>query len=132
MHVSGRWHTARRAVTYASETLALASLEVLVHCDLDLVPPDLVSIEMDVPESVRISLISASDLPRNWNRCPVPITLQRLGNAWLDAGAEAVLRVPSAVIPTESNFLLNPLHPDGARIRVVGRRRFSFDERLLK
>jgi RES domain-containing protein len=132
MYVGGRWHTARRAVTYASQSLALASLEVLVHCDIDLMPEDLVAIEIDVPSRVRIATITTSALPRNWRRYPAPPTCQRLGNAWLDGAAGALLRVPSAVIPSEHNFVLNPLHPEARFIRVVRAARFSFDRRLLR
>jgi RES domain-containing protein len=128
--VSGRWHTPRRLVTYASASLALASLEVLVHCDLDLVPDDLVAIEIDIPTSVSVAELRPSALPRGWRRYPSPVSLQRLGNAWLDRGAGSVLRVPSAVIPSESNFLLNPAHTDIRKLRVVGKTAFRFDARL--
>jgi RES domain-containing protein len=124
---AGRWHT-RRLVTYASESLALASLEVLVHCDLDLLPVDLMAVEIDVPPRVKISRVTVTDLPRNWRRHPVPPALQRLGNAWLDQAQTAVLRVPSALVPTESNLLLNPLHTDFRQIRVVRRFKFILDE----
>lgn len=127
---AGRWHTPRRLVTYTSESLALASLEVLVHCDLDLLPRDLMAIEIEVPRTVKISEVAASDLPRNWRRHPVPPALQRLGNDWLDEGRTAVLRIPSALVPTESNLLLNPLHRDFRVIRVIRRFKFTFDERI--
>ena len=128
---AGRWHTPRRLVTYASESLALASLEVLVHCDLDLLPSDLMAIEIDVPPRIKIAEIAASDLPRSWRRHPVPPALQRLGNDWLDQAQTTVLRVPSALVPTESNLLLNPLHRDFRDIRVIRRFKFAFDERLV-
>jgi len=53
-----------------------------------------------------------------------------MGNDWLDRGRTAVLRVPSALVPTESNFLVNPLHPDFSELRVVRRLKFAFDERF--
>lgn len=127
---AGRWHTPRRLVTYTSESLALASLEVLVHCDLDLLPADLLAIEIDVPPRIKISEVPSSDLPRIWRRHPAPPALQRLGNNWLDQGQTAVLRVPSALVPTESNLLLNPLHRDFRDIQVVRRFKFTFDERI--
>lgn len=80
--------------------------------------------------SARISELTRSDLPRAWRRYPAPLTLQELGNSWLDEAATAVLRVPSAVVPTECNYLINPLHPDIKKLRVVRRFRFAFDERL--
>lgn len=130
MLVAGRWHTPRRLVTYASDSLALASLEVLVHCDLDLLPSDLLAVEIEVPTGTPIAELTSSDLPRAWRRYPAPRTLQDLGNTWLEEAETAVLRVPSAVVPTECNYLINPLHPDIKKLRVVRRFRFAFDERL--
>ena len=129
--VSGRWHTARRSVTYASESLALAGLEVLVHCDADLLPADLVAIEIFVPASVKAAELSLTDLPRTWRKYPAPASLQRLGNAWLDRANGCILRVPSAIIPTESNFLIAPRQPDITKLRVVRKFGFRFDSRLV-
>lgn len=128
--VAGRWHTPRRLIIYASESLALAGLEVLVHSDVDLLPSDLVAIEVDVPAKVKIGEIKVNDLPRSWRKHPGPRRLQELGNEWLDQGRAAVLRVPSALVPTENNFLVNPSHPAFSELRVVRRFEFSFDERF--
>lgn len=124
LFASGRWHTPRRLVVYTSSSLALASLEVLVHCDIDLVPADLVAIEILIPDDLRIKPIPATKLPRNWRRYPVHRGVQSLGDAWLDSGSTCVLRVPSAVIPSESNFIVNPRHADMPRIKVI--RKFDF------
>jgi RES domain-containing protein len=127
---AGRWHTPRRLVTYASDSLALASLEVLVHCDLDLLPLDLIAVEIDVPARIKVNDLVISDLPRTWRRYPTSPTLQRMGNTWLDEAPAAVLRVPSALVPTECNYLINPQHKDSSAIHVVRRMKFAFDERL--
>lgn len=128
--VAGRWHTPRRLVTYASESLALASLEVLVHSDVDLLPSDLMAVEVEVPSKVKVIEVRECDLPRNWRRHPAPRRLQELGNDWLDCGRTAVLRVPSALVPTESNFLVNPTHPAFSELRVLRRFKFAFDGRF--
>jgi len=127
---AGRWHTPRRLVAYASDSLALASLEVLVHCDLDLLPSDLIAVEIDVSAEVQVAELTSSDLPRAWRRYPAPRSLQQLGNSWLDEVETALLRIPSTVVPTECNYLINPAHPDFKMIRVVRRFKFAFDERL--
>jgi RES domain-containing protein len=129
--VSGRWHTARRLVTYASESLALAGLEVLVHCDADLLPDDLLAVDIFVPKSVKIAQLSSTDLPRSWRKYPAPASLRRIGNAWLDRASGCILRVPSAIVPTESNFIINPRHPDIGKLRVVRKFDFRFDSRLV-
>ncbi|HET7541075.1 MAG TPA: RES family NAD+ phosphorylase [Polyangiaceae bacterium] len=130
LFASGRWHTPRRLVCYASDSLALASLEVLVHCEPDLVPSDLMAIEIDVPEAVFVEELGALRLPRTWRWYPAPAALQRLGNTWLDRCTACVLRVPSALIPSESNFLINPAHRDIRKLRVIRKAPFRFDPRL--
>lgn len=130
LFAAGRWHSPRRLVCYASDSLALASLEALVHCEPDLLPRDLIAIEIAVPPRLKIDRIDIRELPRSWRRYPAPRTLQGLGNAWLDGANACVLRVPSALVPSESNFLINPAHPDVRKLRVVGRAAFRFDERL--
>jgi RES domain-containing protein len=114
---------------YTSSSLALASLEVLVHCDIDFVPTDLVAIEISIPDDLKIKAIAASKFPRAWRKYPAPRGLQKLGDAWLDGVTSCVLRVPSAVIPSESNFLINPRHPDMPRIKIVRKLEFRFDPR---
>lgn len=129
LFASGRWHTPRRLVCYASDSLALASLEILVHCEPDLVPGDLLAVEINVPGSVAVEELGTDLLPRSWRRYPAPTSLQRLGNAWLDQNSASVLRVPSALVPSESNFLINPSHPDSRKLRVVQKAPFRFDPR---
>ena len=130
LFTSGRWHTKGRRVVYASESLALAALEVLVHADRPVLPADLVQVEIDVPDTLKISRVEIKALPRNWQSYPAPAALQRLGDAWLAAGSTAVLWVPSAVIPEESNLILNPEHREARKIRIVTTRGFTWDSRL--
>jgi RES domain-containing protein len=102
-----------------------------VHCEPDLVPPDLVAIEIDVPRRVTVEAFDKDTLPRNWRRYPAPASVQRLGNAWLDRISACILRIPSALFPSEGNFLINPTHPDARKLRVVRRAPFRFDQRLV-
>ena len=122
LYASGRWHSVPRLVTYASESLALATLEVLVHVDPDLCPRDLVAIEIDVPATVAVTRWTPADLPRSWRRYPAPRSLQLLGDAWLNALTGAVLAVPSVLVPSEYNYLLNSLHADAQQITVIGKK----------
>ena len=71
-------------------------------------------------------------LPASWRRSPPPSAVQRLGDAWLDEGRSAVLRVPSVVVPAEWNYLLNPAHTDFAEIDIGPKRSVQFDPRLVK
>ncbi len=127
---SGRWHTRGRPVVYASQSLALAALEVLVHVDRAIAPADLVQLEIDVPDDLEIHQIHVRGLPKDWISYPAPPRLQRMGDRWLSAGTTPVLQVPSSLIPEESNYLLNPQHVDARRFSVVAIRPFKYDPRL--
>jgi RES domain-containing protein len=117
---------------YVSETLALAALEYLVHVDPANVPGDLVSIPAEIPDSVAIREVNLKNLPADWRAYPAPDALAQIGTAWTNAGSSAVLGVPSAVIPDERNYLLNPAHRDFPRIKIGVPQPFAFDSRLLK
>jgi RES domain-containing protein len=127
----GRWHVQGARVVYAAATLSLAALEMLVRTDRAVAPPDLMALELEIPDSVDVERLPVAKLPAGWDAYPFRATTQRLGTHWVAVGRTAVLEVPSAVIPRECNYLLNPVHADFARVRVVGRTPFSFDSRLL-
>ena len=126
----GRWNPRGVAVVYASETLSLAALELLVHADSALLPEDLVAIEADVPETVRVRRIEPVKLPRGWRRHPSPEALAGIGSDWAKSLETAVLSVPSALVPREANFLLNPAHADFKKIRIGRPESFELDARL--
>ena len=115
---------------YTAAHLSLAVLEILVHvaAEEDL-PTDLVAISVDVPDDLGVEHIRVDELPPDWRRTPAPAVLADRGTAWLTAASTAVLAVPSAVIPAESNYILNPAHPDFRRIVVRRAERFDLDPR---
>ena len=125
-----RWTPKGLAVVYASATLSLAALERFVHTDPDLDPADLIGIRIDVDDGVATQSVDVDDLPIDWRHYPAPEALGRFGGNWLAASRSVVLSVPSAVIPHERNYLLNPAHADFRRL-VIGRPEpFSFDPRM--
>lgn len=126
----GRWNPRGGAVVYASESLSLAALELLVHCPPALLPVDLVAIAAEIPDTVRVRRIEEATLPRGWRRHPAPEALGRLGAEWLGKRDTVALSVPSAVVPSERNVLLNPAHPDFRKVRVGAPEAFSLDPRL--
>lgn len=118
----GRWNSPGRPVVYLAEHPALAALEVLVHLDVpkDLVPDDYVLLRIDLPDEPPARLAT------------FPTDTRAAGDRWLLEAQTAVLEVPSVVIPSAINLLLNPLHASSAQVRIVGKEPFSFDERLLR
>jgi RES domain-containing protein len=115
---------------YTSSRLSLAALELLVHTDVPLVPPDLVAFEIEIPDDVPMDSIDIAALPKDW-RVPGNRTCRDLGDAWLVSEHTAVLKVPSAVVPEEFNYIVNPRHDGSKAISIVSRRKFAFDSRLL-
>jgi RES domain-containing protein len=127
-----RWTARGWRVVYASATLSLAALERLVHADLDLQPADLVAISIEVPDDEVIESVQIDTLTPGWREFPAPESLNRIGERWLQALRCAILSVPSAVIPHERNYLLNPAHTGFRRIRIGPPEPFSFDAQLRR
>jgi RES domain-containing protein len=128
----GRWNRRGTPVVYVSQSLSLAALELLVHADAALLPDDLVAIPAEIPDALKIESVDASDLPRDWRRYPAPESLAERGTAWARAARSPALSVPSALVPNERNFLLNPAHPDFGKIRAGKPERFALDGRLRR
>ena len=125
----GRWNSRGVAVVYASSTQSLAALETLVH----LTPATrfrykVFTITFD--ESL-VETMPLNRLSRDWKTQPVPRSTQRLGDAWVRAGRSPILRVPSVLVPGESNLVLNPNHSDFSRVIIGKPVSFVFDPRLL-
>jgi RES domain-containing protein len=127
---SGRWNLPGVRVVYCSESIALAALELLVHVDPDEAPEDLVLIPVEIPDDVGLTEVTPRMLPGDWRLTPGPVRLQQIGASWIKSGKTAVLSVPSVVVPQERNYLLNPAHPDFARIRRGRPKPFAVDPRL--
>lgn len=128
----GRWNHQGTAVVYTSASLALAALELFVHVDVDLLPNDLVAIAIEVPEKLAVETVKASSLPKNWRRYPGLESLNDIGTTWAAKGSTALLAVPSAIIPEEQNYLLNPAHRDFKQVRLRRSIPFHFDPRMWK
>lgn len=122
----GRWSSPGIRAVYASESLALAALEVLVHLQSTAVLDRFVTIGVQYS----VPALDAPAPPPDWRLGPAPASTRRLGDAWLSAGAGLALRVPSVVVPRERNLIFNPAHPGFRHLRVVVREPFSFDARL--
>lgn len=127
----GRWNHRGTAVVYASQSLSLACLEALVHVDPDTLPDELVSIAAHLPVELSVLRLDPLALPVSWRRYPAAEALKDIGSQWAKSGASAVLGVPSAVIPQEWNFLLNPRHPEFVAIEAIAPEAFVFDGRLV-
>jgi RES domain-containing protein len=130
----GRWNSPGIAIVFTAQSLALAALEILVHVDSEKLLAKYLAIPVTIEENLVIHLDASEELnlPRNWHAQPASMATRHLGDKWAREGNSAVLRVPSAVIPSESNFLLNPAHADFNKLIVGKPATFEFDPRFTK
>ncbi|GIK76263.1 MAG: hypothetical protein BroJett021_52510 [Chloroflexota bacterium] len=126
----GRWNPKGVPMVYTAANQSLAMLEMLVQ-DQPLRARYLM-IEARIPSGATIDRVSVNDLPSDWRELGARDKLQRIGAEWARRRSAAVLAVPSAIVPAESNYLLNPLHPDFKRIKIGKPGAVETDLRLIK
>ena len=126
----GRWNHKGMPMVYTSGSQSLAMLEMLVQDEP--LRARYVMLAATLPKGVKIERIAPGQLPDDWRSMAARERLQALGTAWAERRSSAVLAVPSAVIPSETNYLLNPLHPSFARIGVGKPQDFVTDLRLIR
>jgi len=124
----GRWNPIGIEAIYASASESLAALEVLVH--FSVLPRDFVVTEIHIPSSTEIETLLEEDLPANWQALSPAPTTQEIGRLWAVELRSAVLSVPSSILPSERNFIINPRHPGFAKIKFMPSKPFRFDPRL--
>ncbi len=130
--VSGRWNPVNLPMVYTSLSLSLAALETFVHLDPSVAPDDLVSIGAPLPGATAdCERLSVETLPKDWRRLN-QASLQQTGADWVRSGRSLALMVPSAVVEGEWNVLLNPAHPQMAKVLVGEPRPFLFDARMFR
>lgn len=132
--VAARWHERGRPTVYLAEHPALALLETLVHLDID--PDELPShyqlLTVEVPHDVAVEDLTETALAAqiaNWRQAPDET--RQLTRSWFGERRTALFRVPSVIVPAAYNYLLNPLHPEAARIAVAARETVRYDARLF-
>lgn len=128
---AGRWNSNGLFVIYTAGTRALACLENLAHRRV--VGDDaLFKITLiNIPDDIWVEMITKTTLPENWKEYINYTICQTIGDEWLHKLSSVILRVPSAIIPEEYNYLINTAHPDFSKISIIELEAFSFDERLL-
>ncbi len=126
-----RWNSPYTKLVYTAESRSLATLEVSVHLDLSQdLPIDRHYVEIEIPDDILILEVNPIDLPPEWDSKPPTMITQIIGDDFIEQGDAAVLKVPSSIIPQESNYLINPNHPDSKRIIVKGTSPMIFDNRF--
>ena len=105
----GRWNSKGKACIYLAGSESLAMLEVMVHLDDYQLLTHYALLEVTLQKSSLMSL-SADSLPKDWAVEPAPASTAEIGDNWLESQSSLALAVPSAVVPRERNYLINPQH----------------------
>jgi RES domain-containing protein len=128
----GRWNNKGTSIIYACESRALCTTEIAVHTPLGNIPTEYELITLEVPDSVGITELDRNDLPSDWKLFPYSHSTQLIGDRFISDNKYLVLKVPSAVVQGEFNFLINPGHRDIKLLKIVSIEPFGFDGRLFK
>jgi len=128
----GPWNSAGVAVVYISEHLAMAAQEKYAHLPKP-VPASMKFVKILATfDSSIVTRVDLNKLPDDWREAPLLISTQVIGDEWVKAGTSAILAVPSAIIPEEWNFLINPAHADFKHIKIDPPLPFTFDYRISR
>jgi RES domain-containing protein len=127
----GRWNPVGYPMVYMAQNLSLAILELIVHMDDDSDMTSFVAIPVTFDKSL-VHVLPQSQLPEHWFDLPISEQSQMTGKKWLEQKQSVLLQVPSSVVPSESNFLINPLHPQFAQLEIGSPQPICMDQRISK
>jgi RES domain-containing protein len=127
----GRWNNKGRPMLYTSSSRALCTAEVAVHLPLGIVPGNYYMVSILLPEKAAMHEVLLEDLPTFWKNFSALSFSRKLGDDFLQTHETLILKVPSAVVQGDHNYLVNPTHSDAKKIKVLSSELFEFDERLF-
>ncbi|RDC66538.1 RES family NAD+ phosphorylase [Adhaeribacter pallidiroseus] len=129
---SGRWNFDGEFVIYAAASRSLASMENMVHkMGQGILGTRFTVMVLHFPDSTAIKTITTQNLPTNWKLASSYAETQPLGSAWYHAQETLLLKVPSAVVPTEYNYVINARYPDFPQVQIKSRETFAYDYRFV-
>ena len=128
--IAGRWNGDGRKVIYSAESLSLAFIENMVRRRGVGFNDDFKTMILDVPDNLEMQTLSVDELPDGWRQFTDYSKCQSFGNAWYDQGTLPILKAPSAVLPDCFNFVINSLHPDFKKIKLLSVTDLIPDERI--
>jgi RES domain-containing protein len=128
----GRWNNIGTKILYTSDSRALCTAEIAVHTPIGVIPNDYYLITIEIPDSIEIYNPDTSSLSNDWKSFPHSEITQKIGENFISKREFLVMKVPSAVVQGDYNYLINPSHQDFDKIRIINKEKFTFDERLFK
>lgn len=127
-----RWNSKGVNVIYTSGSQALSCLENVVHRSGEGLNKFFKLLIIEIPDKIQFERVFLSKLITNWSDYTNFPYTQIIGDKWINGNSTVVLRVPSAIIPEEYNYILNPAHSDFEKISILSIDDFVFDSRIKK
>jgi RES domain-containing protein len=127
----GRWNSKGVAMLYTSQSRALAFAEVAIHMPVGIVPKDYFLISIKLPDTASILTLANTDMPADWRSNPHSNSTQTIGDQFIVESNYLILQVPSAVVPGDFNFLINPNHAEAGEVTIDKVEPFEFDSRFV-
>ena len=127
-----RWNSKGTEVVYLAHSRALAFAEVAVHLNVSNLPARFSMLTVFVPTDVLVAELDLHDLGDDWNAFPENFSTQQIGDAFVNKLQFCILKVPSAVVKGDFNFVINPKHTDFKRIQITNQDDFPIDSRIFK
>ncbi len=122
----GRWNRKGTPLVYAASSRALACLETIVHLSAGDLPLNRYLVAVEIPDELIAAAVRFDPLEHiGWDAIPEGMVSLNAGEAWLRGGASAVMIVPSAIVPEEMNYLINPRHANSGAIKARKIRRWT-------
>ena len=127
----GRWNSEGLFAVYTSSSRALALLETLAHTPAKfLSEKKYMLVTLSLPDNIKPEELDRTKLSTGWDAPDTRPLTKKLGDKFLRSKSSLLLVVPSVLVPEENNYLLNPLHPDLKKIKLINKRRIHFDARV--
>ncbi len=127
-----RWNSKGTEIIYCSESRALAMAEVAVHLSVGTLPGAFIMLELLIPETIQVVILKEKNIPVGWSNFPHILSTQKIGDNFITSGDTCVLKVPSAIVKGDYNYLINPHHTDFSKIQIINSYDFPLDKRFFK
>lgn len=121
-----RWNSKNKLMIFTSSSRSLAALENIVHRSGEGLSSVFKTMVIEISDKVKAEEIEIKDLPKNWADFKNYNVCQKIGDQWLENNDSAILKVPSAIVKHEFNYLLNPKHKHFSKVKLVAVEEFCF------
>lgn len=124
----GRWNSKGNSALYTGQSIALCVTEIAVHIPLGIIPKDYRLIHIEIPD---VDFFEPKRFPKDWNTFPHLDSTQKMGNKFLKDNKFLAMKVPSAAVQGEFNYIINPRNINFKEIKIKKIEKFTFDDRLF-